>query len=118
MSFEKAFQDTLTKWREIAAGKPRRPGGDCGLCEWADRAITRPGPGRCKRCPAWHHYGEMACGDAVLAIGEAVYCHDEMLGGDKELGAHLQKCAERVVTELLAIKESLFEWANKLEKGK
>ena len=105
------------KWQEIASGDLQNPESSCGLCRWA-RKRTPTGDRTCPRCPAWHHYGQFACASAVPAIGEAIYCHGGVMGGDEALREELRDRGQEVVTELLAIKENLLEWANKLEEEK
>lgn len=107
MNFEKAFRETLVKWQQIAAGKQRDPASDCGLCEWAKQYAYQNE--QCMCCPAWFHYKQHGCAHSVLAVEEAVWHYYV------QEWPELRLVAQEVVVELLAVKESLFAWAAKLD---
>lgn len=107
MDFEQAYEKTLAKWREFAAGKWASPAEDCGLCKWAKKRRCWPFT-TCYACPAYHHYGRRSCAPLHLlkAVARA-YEADDM--------PKFQHYAQLVVEELLSIKDSLFEWAKRLD---
>lgn len=111
MNFAQAYRKTLVKWQRLAAGEWKDPAEDCGLCDWA-RARARKPPRHkqmCQVCPAYHHYG-YGCGntDCIMEVVDDY---------DNNERSEFQKSAQLVVEELLSIKDSLFEWAKKLEQS-